>query len=206
MVVGLETTLKLWIWEIPIAHFYWVFVVCKYTTSSSQALPEAGHNITPLHKWESRLSEGLEDGAGTKPRESGSRTHGLKFSLLCTLPPGWLLQGLHEFCSQWLRYTAGVGHNLVSSPPSGSWDLTHAPSSWGAEEYIAGPWLMEGGYGWNSHRALKRGPHSTNNAHQMQRGNLEQYHNVGWHELYCQRWLTRLKFTRSLGMIFFPWD
>ena len=23
----------------------------------------------------------------------------------------------------------------------------------------------------------------------MQRGNLEQYHNVGWHELYCQRWL-----------------
>ena len=177
--------------------------MCKYTTSSSQALPEAGHNVTPLHKWESRLSEGLEDGAGTKPRESGSRTHGLKFSLLCTLPPGWLLQGLHEFCLQWLRYTAGVGHNLVSLPPSGSWDLTHAPSSWGAEEYIAGPWLMEGDMG-----ETVTGPWRGGLIQLIMhtRCREETWNNIimwGGMSYTAKDGFTRLKFTRSLGMIFF---
>lgn len=118
--MGLETTLKLWIWEITIAHFYWVFIMCKYTASSSEVPPEAGHNVTPLYKWESRLSKRLEDGAGTKLREPSSRTHGLKSSLLRTLSRGWLLWGLHEFCLQWPWYTAGMGHNWVSSSPSGS--------------------------------------------------------------------------------------
>lgn len=38
----------------------------------------------------------------------------------------------------------------------------------GAEEYrlsIAGPWNDGDGDGWDSHRAMKRAPHSMSNAH-----------------------------------------
>lgn len=83
------------------------------------------------------------------------------------------------------------------------------PAGCGAKGYrlsIDGPWDDGGGAGGTAPRAMKRRPHLIDNAHWILTKFGQNIQNVGWREQGHQRLLNRLKFIRSPGRIFSPWD